>query len=169
MNDKNFFQSDSFRKILYGIGIAIAILVIFQVGMFVGYRKASFSYGWGDNYYRAFGEREEHMMGGRMMGFFRGGDFTNSGGAVGKIIKISLPSLVVESKDGIEKAVLLSDDSIIKRFRETVKPTDIKIGDFVVVIGFPDDSAQIEAKIVRIMPGPETFIGTSTKANFKNY
>ena len=97
------------------------------------------------------------------MSFFRGGDFTNSGGAVGKIAKISLPLLVVESKDGIEKAILLTDDSVIKRFRETMKPTDIKVGDFAVIIGSPNSLAQIEAKIIRIMPNPENFIGTSAK------
>ena len=163
MDNKNFFQSKNFRKILYGIGAAIAVLIIFQAGMFVGYRKAGFSYGWGDNYYRTFGERKEHMRGGHMMSFFRGGDFTNSGGAVGKIAKISLPLLVVESKDGIEKAILLTDDSVIKRFRETMKPTDIKVGDFAVIIGSPNSLAQIEAKIIRIMPNPENFIGTSAK------
>lgn len=162
MNDKNFFQSKNFRKILYGVGIAIAVLVVFQAGMFVGYRKAAFSYRWGDNYHRAFGERGEHMMGGRMMGFFGDRDFTNSSGAVGKIVKINLPELVIENKDGIEKSILITDDSIVKRFRETVKPEDIKIGDFVVVIGAPNDNAQVEAKIIRIMPNPENFIGTST-------
>lgn len=162
MNTKNIFESKNFRKILYGVGIAIVVLAVFQAGMFVGYRKASFSYRWGDSYHRAFGERGERMIGGRMMGFFGDRDFTNSSGAIGKIVKINLPSLVIESKDGIEKAVLLNDDSIIKRFRETIKPEDIKIGDLVVVIGVPNDNAQVEAKVVRIMPNPENFIGTST-------
>ncbi len=164
MNDKNFFQSKNFRKILYGVGIAIAVLVVFQAGMFVGYRKAGFSYRWGDNYYRAFGERGERMMGGRMMGLFGGRNFTNSSGAVGKIVRINLPELVIENKDGIEKSVLITDDSVVKRFRETVKPEDIKIGDFVVVIGAPNNDAQVEAKIVRIMPSPENFTGTSTSS-----
>ncbi|MBU6431076.1 MAG: hypothetical protein KGJ58_02545 [Patescibacteria group bacterium] len=158
MNAKIFFQSKNFKRIICGIAIAIAILAVFQAGMFVGYRKASFSYRWGDNYHRAFGERGEHMT-----SFFRDGDFTNSSGAIGKIVKIDLPTLMIESKDGIEKAVSITDDTIIKKFRETVKPEDLKAGDFVIAIGSPNDKAGIEAKIVRIIPNSENFIGTGTR------
>ncbi len=159
----NFFQSKNFKKILYGVAIAIAVLVIFQAGMFVGYRKANFSYSWGDNYYRTFGERGEHMM-----GFLHNRDFTNSSGAIGKIVKIDLPTLMVENKDGIEKAILITDDTVIKKLRETVKPEELKIDDFVIVIGSPNDKAQVEAKIMRIMPNPENFIGTSTPQQINN-
>lgn len=166
MNDQNFFQSDGFRKILYGVGIVIAVLLIFQAGMQVGFRKASFSYGFSDNYHRAFGRQDRHMG---MVGFLGGNDFINSGGAMGKIININLPTLAIENTDGIEKAVLITDNTIIKRFRETIKENDLKMGDFVVVIGSPNNDSQIEARIVRIMPNPANFIGTSTKAGFKNY
>ncbi|MBM2817660.1 MAG: hypothetical protein HW401_250 [Parcubacteria group bacterium] len=170
MNNKNIFESKNLRRILWGVGIAIAILLIFQAGMFVGYRKASFSYRWGNNYYRAFGEHRggERMMGGRMMDSFRGKDFTNSSGAIGRILSINLPTLAIENGDGIEKIILIADDTSIKRFRETINVADLKIGDFVVVIGAPNDSSQVEAKIVRVMPNPENFIGTSARANLKN-
>lgn len=163
MNNNNFFQSKNFKKILYGVGIAIAVLLIFQAGMFVGYKKASFSYRWGDNYYRAFGGHRggERMIVGRMMDSFRGKDFTNSSGAIGRIASINLPTLTIENADGIEKIILIEDDTAIRRFRETVKADELKIGDFVVAIGAPNDNAQVEAKIVRIMPNPENFIGTA--------
>ena len=169
MNNKNIFESKNLRRILWGVGIAIAVLLIFQAGMFVGYRKASFSYRWGDNYYRAFGGHRggERMMGGRMMDSFRGKDFTNSSGAIGRIVSINLPVLTIENRDSIEKIILIADDTSIKRFRETINVADLKIGDLVVAIGAPNDSAQVEAEIVRIMPNPENFIGTSTRANLK--
>ena len=169
MNNNNFFQSKNFKKIIYGFGVALAVILVFQAGMFVGYKKASFSYRWGDNYHRAFGvHREgERMMGGMMNGFFRGKDFTNSSGAIGKIININLPALVIESADGIEKIIIVANDTVIRQFRETVKAIDLKIGDFIVAIGSPNDSAQIEAKIIRIMPDPENFIGVGGSFNIK--
>ena len=165
MNYKNFFQSKNFRRIIWGVGILIAILAVFQAGMFVGYRKAGFSYRWGDNYYRAFGEHRtgERMMGGRMMDSFRGKDFTNSNGAIGRIASVNLPILTIENTDGVEKIILIKDDTVVRRFRETVKTDSLKIGDFVVAIGAPNNSAQVEAKIIRIMPNPESFVGTSTR------
>ena len=170
MNNKNIFESKNLRRVLWGVGIAIAVLLIFQAGMFVGYRKAGFSYRWGDNYYRAFGGHRggERMMGGRMMDSFRGKDFTNSSGAIGRIVSINLPVLTIENGDGIEKIILIADDTAVRRFRETINANELKIGDFVVVLGAPNDSAQVEAKIVRVMPNPENFIGTGAKANLKN-
>ncbi len=103
-----------------------------------------------------------------MMGFLHNRDFTNSSGAIGKIVKIDLPTLMVENKDGIEKAILITDDTVIKKLRETVKPEELKIDDFVIVIGSPNDKAQVEAKIMRIMPNPENFIGTSTPQQINN-
>lgn len=105
------------------------------------------------------------MMGGNMMGYFQGKDFTNSSGAIGKIASINLPAITIENTDGIEKIVLIKDDTIVRQFRETLKSSDLKIGDFVVVIGAPNDNAQVEAKIVRIMPNPENFIGTTSTRN----
>ena len=107
------------------------------------------------------------MMGGRMMDSFRGKDFTNSSGAIGRIVSINLPVLTIENRDSIEKIILIADDTSIRRFRETINAANLKIGDFVVAIGAPNDSAQVEAKIVRIMPNPENFIGTGTRSNLK--
>lgn len=169
MNNNNFFQSKNFKKILYGVGVAIAILAIFQTGMFVGYKKADFSYRWGDNYHRTFGGHlgGERMMGGKIIDSFRGKDFTNSSGAIGRIVNISLPALTIENSDGIEKMILIADDTSIRRFRETIKADELKIGDFIVVIGAPNDNAQVEAKIVRAMPNPENFTGTDAMMKFK--
>lgn len=169
MNNNNFFQSKNFKKILYGVGATIAVLAIFQAGMFVGYKKADFSYRWGDNYHRAFGGHRggERMMGGKMMDSFRGKDFTNSSGAIGRIVDINLPALTIENSDGIEKMILIADDTSIRRFRETIKADELKIGDFIVVIGAPNDNAQVEAKIVRAMPNPENFAGADAMMKFK--
>ncbi len=159
MNIKEFSQSKTFKKIIYGIGGVIVALLIFQAGVLVGYHKAGFSYRLGDNYHRTFvGERGEFPM-----DIYRG-DFTDAHGSVGKIIKIDLPTFVLEGQDGVEKIISIGDDTVIRQFRETIKPADLKINDFVVVIGSPNTQGQIESQLIRLMPSmPDSTISSSTK------
>lgn len=164
MSIKDGLRSKLFKRSLLVLGIIILALVIFQAGLFVGYRKAAFAYGWGDNYYRVFGERKNKgdkdrgfpgfMMGGRMgdrRGFL-GGDFSNSHGVIGSIVKIDLPTLVIAGSDKVEKIIVLKDSSVINRWRETIKAADLKVGDVIMVVGSPNAQSQIEAGLVRVMP-----------------
>lgn len=152
MDLNNFFQSKTFKKILCGIGAVVVFLFVLQAGMFIGYKKASFSYLLGDNYHNTFGPR-----GGSMMGFPRGG-FSGAHGVIGKIVKADSGTLVIEGQDKIEKIVLIKENTVIMSLRNAIKPTDLKVDDFIVVMGSPDDKGQIEAKLIRIMPqAPETF------------
>ncbi len=156
---KNFFKSKLFTKILYGIGIVIIALLIFRAGIFVGYHKAAFSYQRGDNYYHTFGSNRN--------GFFMGipgDDFANAHGATGKIIKINLPTFIVEDDDHTEKIVVINNNTAIRHFRETATSNDLKIGDFVVVIGSPNNKSEIEANLIRLIPPPQDFnTATSTQ------
>ncbi|WP_420266680.1 hypothetical protein [Candidatus Magnetominusculus dajiuhuensis] len=136
-------------------------LLIFQAGMFVGFKKAGFSYRVGEQYFRQMNGRPNDQF----MGMNRG-DFENSHGAIGKIISISLPSVIISDKDNTEKTILISSSTDIRKFKDSIKPEDLKINDFVTVIGNPNDKAEIEARLVRIMPDPANmqggFIGTTT-------
>lgn len=150
-NLKEFAQSKSFHGILIGLAIAITILLIFQAGVAVGYRKASFAYKFGDNYYRAFDERGPRSS---VMIGLRGG-FPDAHGATGAIVSVNLPTFVVAGPDDIEKVVILRDDTLIRRFEAEVEPSALKVDDFVVVLGEPNDDSQIEAKLIRVLPPPE--------------
>ena len=150
-NLKEFFQSKKFTKSLCGIGAAVIIIFVFQAGVFVGYKKASFSHRWGDNYHRTFGERKHKGA------FYKGGfqkDFSGAHGAIGKIINLDFPSIIIESSDNTEKIALISDKTVVRQFRETINSNGLKIDDFVVIIGSPDDQGRIEARLIRIMPSP---------------
>ena len=160
MNYKLFFKSYLFGKIAMFIGIIIIAMFIFQAGIFVGYRKAAFSYNLGDNYYRTFGSpRGEPMMMGK---FPRGEGFVNPHGANGKIIEISLPTIVVTGPDGIEKQITVNEKTDIRRFHEYLKPTDLKLDDMVIIIGTPDNTGKIEARLIRMLPPPPQVSTTST-------
>ena len=149
---KELLQSAKFKKVLCRIAVIAVALIIFQVGVFVGYHKAAFSYRWGENYYRTFGGPGRHMLWGMPRG-----EFSEAHGVAGKVIKVDLPTIVVESEDKLEKMILIKDNTIVVRFRDTVKPTDIKPDDFVVIIGAPNDQAQIEARLIRLAPPPSDF------------
>ncbi|MDO8560617.1 MAG: hypothetical protein Q7R91_00160 [bacterium] len=150
MTIKDFLQSKMFKTALYCLAGVIVILMIFQAGIFVGYRKAAFSYRWGDNYYRNFGERHGDFM----ENLPRDKDFSSAHGAMGKIIKIELPTLILAGSDNIEKVIVIKDDTIIRRLKDAIKPEDMKADEFAVIIGTPNENAQIEAKLIRLLPYP---------------
>ncbi len=148
---KEVFKNLKLRLVIYILGGLIISLVIFQAGMFVGFKKAGFAFRMGEQYFRQMKGGPEGLP---MMGIGRD-DFGNSHGAIGKIVSIKLPSVVVTDRDGVEKAVVISTSTDIRKFKEVIKPEDLKINDFITVIGSPDDKAQVEAKLIRIMPSPE--------------
>ena len=131
------------------LGCVVVALIIFQAGMFVGFKKAEFSYRTGEQYFRQMNGRPDDLF----MGMNRS-DFENSHGAIGKIISINLPKIVVTDIDGIEKTITISTSTDIKKFKDSIKPEDLKINDFVTVIGNPTEKAEVEAKLIRIMPNP---------------
>ena len=154
MELKNFLQSNKTKHVLSGILIAIIALFIFQAGVFVGFKKAEFSYRMGDNYYKTFGER--NAPGGMMpnFGMMKNIDPSNAHGTIGKIANISLPQIIIADRDGVEKTIIVSNKTDIRRFRDSIKPQDLKIGDFVTIIGDPTTDGKIDAQLLRIMPTP---------------
>lgn len=152
MDINKFFESRLFKKIIVGILLFIISLFIFKVGIFIGSRRADFAFKWGENYHKNFaGPRE---------GFFNefmGRDFIDANGVFGQIIKIDGQTLVIKSTNDAEKVVLIKDDTTIRRFRDDLKFSDLKVDDVVIIIGNPNDEGQIEAKLIRIMPPEDSF------------
>jgi hypothetical protein len=144
-NFKNIHESKTVRGILIGIIIAIILLVVFTAGVSIGEHKARFAGQFGDNFERNFMDPRGGMMGDMMRGV--GGH-----GAIGEIISIKLPQIIVSGPDNLEKTILVSTSTTIRRFQETIQSSELKTGDFVVTIGTPNQSGQIEAKLIRIMP-----------------
>lgn len=152
MNTKEFVSSSSFRNIVLGIGGLVLVSVVFHAGMFMGYHRASFSYRGGENYYRMFGDRDRGPLG--MMR----GNFPNAHGSIGAIVKIELPQIVIADQDKTEKTITIKDDTEIRRFRDTMKAQDLKVGDAIVAFGEPNEQGQIEAKLIRFMPAGNTMM-----------
>ncbi|MFA6520525.1 MAG: hypothetical protein WCT44_02890 [Candidatus Paceibacterota bacterium] len=151
MDLKNIHNSKTVRGILIGLGVAIIILGVFKLGQVSGLHKARFSERFGDNFNRNFIDPREG-------GFFK--DFSDrrgppgGNGAVGEIVSIKLPLIVVAGPDNLEKTILIKEDTLVRRFQDEVKVADLKIGDNIVVLGVPNDVGQIEAKLIRAVPFP---------------
>lgn len=145
-------NSDILKWIILSLLIFVAILLILGIGMRIGTEKAKFSCGWAQNYHENFaGPRTGFLGDWRIM---PGGDFIESHGSLGEIIKINEKNFVIKDRGNTEKIILVNGNTTINRLKETIKITDLKVGDFAVVIGTPNDSGQIEAKLIRIMPTP---------------
>jgi hypothetical protein len=144
-NIKKVFESRTAFGILVTAGIVIVLLLTFSAGITVGFRKASFGRAWGDNYERNFGMRPNRPM-------FGNDNFPNANGAIGKIIKIELPTIIVQDKNNTEKVVLIKDDTKIQEIMANIKMSDLALDKYVTVIGSPNSQGQIEAKFIRVMP-----------------
>jgi hypothetical protein len=144
--------------VLIAFLFSFALLVgTFSVGIAVGYRKARFSYAWGENYHRNFGGPRGGFLR-NLSQDFMGKDFIGAHGTFGQIIKVKDSELAVRGKDGVEQIVKISGDTEIRRFKDVIQPNDLKIDEPIVVIGEPNDSGQIMAKFIRVMPFPSPMI-----------
>ena len=159
-NLKNLHKNKPIRTIIAILLFLIIVLTAFQAGIFIGYQKASFSNGLGNKYYKqAF---EGDRWGGSMMGFFDR-DLPGGNGAVGKIVRIDTESIVVATPDNIEKTVKISKDTLIRRFRDEVTLKELKVGDQIVVLGSQNDKAEVEAKLIRLLPPPPSEFSAASK------
>ena len=149
----NFIKSKKVTVLMAVLFGLVILMGTFSMGVAVGYRKAKFSYSWGENYHRNFGG----PRGGFLRNFsqdFMGKDFIGAHGTFGQIIEVKDSELAVRGKNGIEQIIKISNDTEIRRFKGVIQLKDLNIDEPIVVIGEPNDSGQIIAKFIRVMPFP---------------
>ena len=151
---QNKVKHDTLKWAIVGIAIFVLVLLIFGTGMFVGMMKARFSFRWAENYHRNFGGPQGGFMSGWQM-MPPGGEFIESYGTLGQIIKIDGSTIVIKGRNDVEKIILVKDDTVIKRLEKNIKLNNLTVDDFVVVIGEPNEAGQIEAKLIRVLPSME--------------
>jgi hypothetical protein len=152
MDENKQRKSDVLKQIIIGLAVFVIICLIFWIGMFIGGLKAGFSYRWAESYHKNFaGPRDGFLNDWRSL---PKGGFINAHGVFGQIIKIEESAIVIKGDGNVEGIVIVKDDTIIERLKEIVKISDLKVDDFIVVIGEPNDSGQIEAKFIRLLPPP---------------
>lgn len=147
METKNIFSTKFLKWLSFCVLLAVALLLVFQLGLSVGYRKANFAFKWAQNYKRDFGGPR---MG--MLGMYTGNDFMYGHGVLGTIVKINPDSIVIKSADNSEKIVNIDSDTILNQAAQNIKLQDLKTDQQVIVIGAPNQDGTIDAKIIRAFP-----------------
>jgi hypothetical protein len=151
-------KHDILKWIIVGLLAIVVIVLVFGLGVFVGEQKAKFSYRWAENYHRMFaGPEAGFLKNWKNPHFFSLENFIEGHGTVGEIIKIEGNNLIVKGKRDVEKIILVNEKTVIKSGFKNIKVLDLKIGDIIVVIGFPNDKGQIEAKLIRVFPSKTSF------------
>ncbi len=138
---KEFFKAKG-TKIVIAL---IVIIVVFQLGVFVGFHKARFTGVWAENYRKDnFGPR----------GFW-GREIANipaAHGTFGKIISVASSSLIVADRSNTEKSVAADQNTIVRKFMNDIAFKDLRVGDVIVVVGTPTEDGKIKATLIRVMP-----------------
>lgn len=121
--------------ITIGMTAALLILAAFVCGIFVGRNNNSFV---------------------PMMDQFGGRDVFSrniqSHGVLGTITTLGTNTFVVKERTGTLKTVLIDDQTIVRRGHTSIKFTDLKQNEFVIVLGDPETKEEIiKAKIIRAM------------------
>ena len=150
MNPDMIFKSKYFKSSLLILVSLIVLLGVFRLGVLIGFRKANFSYRWEENYPRNFGGQLGRPPLSMPRGDFPREGFINPHGTTGQVLKIDGETLVIKGDDNIEKTVVATTTTIIQKFRDRIKISDIKPDDSVIIIGNPGSSGQIDAKFIRV-------------------
>ena len=158
MNKLNkFFTSGTIPKVITILVIILVFLLIFQAGFVVGFRKAAFSFNWNKNY----------MMNGHdprsiMAPFMYDRDGINPHGAVGEIISINLPSILVKRTSGTEEVINIGPKTDIRSMRQIASTSDLTLHKQVIVIGEANSNGQIDATLIRILQESSNYSTSTT-------
>lgn len=139
-------KSSYFNKSILLLIFVIWTILILQLGIKVGFSKASYFFKYSDSYYKNIKGAPAMPLG------FEDNDLPKSHGAIGRILQIAFPNLIIEDNDGLEKIVVLDNGTIIKKFGQNASTSDITANDYAIVIGSPNERSEINAKLIRILP-----------------
>ena len=157
-----FFETKLFTKMLVLLGVLLVAWVIFAAGIFVGYHKASFSKDWDDSYRQGMMNPNSPLA-----PFINNDDEVNPHGAIGEIVSVNFPEIMIKRPQNAEQIVIISSSTTIRMIHGMASTSEISAGQFAVAIGEPNNKGEIQASFIRILPplpnGTTTIIiGTST-------
>ena len=149
MDINAFFQSKGFKLATISVVAVLILIGILKVGITVGYLKARFSYQWAENYHKNFAGPAGGFVGEWWRSPSTG--YTQGHGAFGEVLTVREFDFVMKGRDDIEKIVLIDADTTVRRgHRSSEETNDVNVGDYVVVMGSPNDEGQIVASLIRV-------------------
>ena len=151
---KNFLQSKGIHAVLWVLGALVVLLLVFGAGVAVGYRSGLFASRFGEEYSHNF------LGAGSGSGMMGGPAPLNQHGTIGAVISVGSSTIATKDPNGNEQSVVIDQSTVIREANETVSVADIQVGDQIAVIGEPNDTGQIHARLIRIFDAnsstPET-------------
>lgn len=81
-------------------------------------------------------------------------NYKNDGFAAGKVIQINEKSITINDPYDPEITILITEQTLIKKNKETITPEQILLHDFAQVSGKPIDEKTIEAEKIKILKPP---------------
>lgn len=156
-------NSNILKWVIIGLAGFAVVVLIFGAGILVGGMKARFSYRWAESYHKNFAGPRGGFFGNWRVPLPPPGDFIEGHGTFGEIIQVNGPSaglgqvsdFVVKGQGNVEKVIIVNEDTVIQKGRETVKKEELKVGNYIVVIGSPNEQGRIEAKLIRVFDGED--------------
>lgn len=151
MNLKETFHSRPISSTILLLAILLIILLIFQAGMFVGYRKASFGLNWRANFYNNPDDPQSVFA-----PFMHYGNEINPRGIVGEIISVRMPHFIIKGAGPDERIVYIDPNTAIRCPIGSASTSDLVLGQHVVVIGRPGEKGILNATLIRLLSGEAT-------------
>ncbi len=150
--EKKKINPDRLKWLIVGLGCFAAAVLIFSAGIFVGGMKARFSYQWAESYHQNFAGPRQGFLGDWQKVAPLPGDFLEAHGAFGEVLEVSESGFIIKGPGEMEKTILTNEKTIIEKGREKI--SEVRAGDWVTIIGSPNDQGQIEAKLIRVFNQP---------------
>lgn len=128
----------------------VAFGAIFQLGMFVGMERSDFADNWQQGYLQSIASNTNEPGMFEDDGAVR--TMRTSNGVVGQIIYMNGSLWTVRDLDAFEKVVRVVPHTIIMKDNFHLSVADVHVDDPVVVLGTPNRLAQLEARLIRVLP-----------------
>ncbi len=150
----SFLESKIVRTILWILGGLIVLVVVFGLGISVGYERAGFASGFDRNYFRIF----YGVPPGGPVGLMAPSMPLATHGVVGTVIDLGTSTISVKDQQGNEQSVAVSSGTDIRDGNGNIMIGNIIVGDQIAVIGEPNSDGQIYARFIRILRTPSSTI-----------
>ncbi len=140
-------ESKKVCAVLWILGGLIVLIVVFGLGITVGYDRAGFAAGFDRNYFRIF-------FGGAPagpIGMMAPPMPVATHGVVGAVIDVGTSTISVTDDNSNEQSVAVSSGTVIRDGDATISIGGVAVGDHIAVIGEPNSEGQINARFIRVI------------------
>jgi hypothetical protein len=129
---------------------AIALLLLGFIGG-QSFERARIRHfiGWTNNYERNFFGNQQMPLQNQMMRDLPPDSFRTHA-ILGKILTAEASKISVQSDDGVEQSIQITNTTAIRHNNDNAKVNDLKNGQRVAIFGQPNNQGQIAATLIRI-------------------